>query len=304
MDIINKIEPSGTQREIKDRLFKAIFGRNNEQSKKWRLELYNALRGTNYTDPDALKINTIENVIYLSMRNDLSFLVDSQMTLFEQQSKYNPNMPLRGLMYFAQLYQILLGRLGKTLHRTTLVKIPYPKFVVFYNGDRETEDRELLRLSDAFEDKEKDGDFEWTAELININSDHNKTLQKNCKPLYDYVRYVSKIKENKKHDMTTEEAVNKAVDWAIKENLLDGFFKIQKEEVLGMSLTEYDEEEYLRDSFQEGVEVGQAEGIQKKAIDDATEFLKENISPEIIAKCVKLPLEQVLELKKSITVPV
>lgn len=294
MDIINKIEPSGTQREIKDRLFKAIFGRNNEQSKKWRLELYNALRGTNYTDPDALKINTIENVIYLSMRNDLSFLVDSQMTLFEQQSKYNPNMPLRGLMYFAQLYQILLGQLGKTLHRTTLVKIPYPKFVVFYNGDRETEDRELLRLSDAFEDKEKDGDFEWTAELININSDHNKTLQKNCKPLYDYVRYVSKIKENKKLNMPTEEAVNKAVDWAIKENLFDGFFKLQKEEILGMSLTEYDEEEYLRDSFQEGVEV--------KAIDDATEFLKENISPEIIAKCVKLPLEQVLELKKSITV--
>lgn len=296
MDIINKIEPSGTQREIKDRLFKAIFGRDNEQSKKWRLELYNALRGTNYTDPDALKINTIENVIYLSMRNDLSFLVDSQMTLFEHQSKYNPNMPLRGFMYFAQLYQMHLGRLGKTLHRTTLVKIPYPKFVVFYNGEKETEDRELLRLSDAFEDKENDGDFEWTAELININSNHNKTLQKNCKPLYDYVRYVSKIKENKKLNMPTEEAVNKAVDWAIKENLFDGFFKLQKEEILGMSLTEYDEEEYLRDSFQEGVEV--------KAIDDATEFLKENISPEIIAKCVKLPLEQVLELKKSITVPV
>ena len=202
------------------------------------------------------------------------------------------------------VYEARIDGYGKTLHRTTLVKIPYPKFVVFYNGDRETEDRELLRLSDAFEDKEKDGDFEWTAELININSDHNKTLQKNCKPLYDYVRYVSKIKENKKHDMTTEEAVNKAVDWAIKENLLDGFFKIQKEEVLGMSLTEYDEEEYLRDSFQEGVEVGQAEGIQKKAIDDAIEFLKEEIAPEIIAKCVKLPLEQVLELKKSITVPV
>lgn len=114
--------------------------------------------------------------------------------------------------------------------------------------------------------------------------------------MYDYVRYVSKIKENKKLNMPTEEAVNKAVDWAIKENLFDGFFKLQKEKILGMSLTEYDEEEYLRDSFQEGVEV--------KAIDDATEFLKENISPEIIAKCVKLPLEQVLELKKSITVPV
>ncbi|MCI6592593.1 MAG: hypothetical protein MSH65_08015 [Spirochaetia bacterium] len=131
---------------------------------------------------------------------------------------------------------------------------------------------------------------------IEPSGTQRETLQKNCKPLYDYVRYVSKIKENKKLNMPTEEAVNKAVDWAIKENLFDGFFKLQKEKILGMSLTEYDEEEYLRDSFQEGVEV--------KAIDDATEFLKENISPEIIAKCVKLPLEQVLELKKSITVPV
>lgn len=131
---------------------------------------------------------------------------------------------------------------------------------------------------------------------IEPSGTQRETLQKNCKPLYDYVRYVSKIKENKKLNMPTEEAVNKAVDWAIKENLFDGFFKLQKEEILGMSLTEYDEEEYLRDSFQEGVEV--------KAIDDATEFLKEYISPEIIAKCVKLPLEQVLELKKSITVPV
>ena len=131
---------------------------------------------------------------------------------------------------------------------------------------------------------------------IEPSGTQRETLQKNCKPLYDYVRYVSKIKENKKLNMPTEEAVNKAVDWAIKENLFDGFFKLQKEEILGMSLTEYDEEEYLRDSFQEDVEV--------KAIDDATEFLKENISPEIIAKCVKLPLGQVLELKKSITVPV
>lgn len=140
---------------------------------------------------------------------------------------------------------------------------------------------------------------EYNMDIINKiepSGTQEKLFKKNCKPLYDYVRYVSKIKENKKLNMPTEEAVNKAVDWAIRENLFDGFFKLQKEEILGMSLTEYDEEEYLRDSFQEGVEV--------KAIDDATEFLKENISPEIIAKCVKLPLEQVLELKKSITVPV
>ena len=294
----NEIMPLGIQRENKDRLFKAIFGRDTEQSKRWRLELYNALRGTNYTDPDALKINTIENVIYLTMKNDISFLVDSQMTLFEQQSSYNPNMPLRGLMYFAQLYQIHLARIDKTLYGSKLVQIPYPKFLVFYNGDIETKDREYLRLSDAFENKEKDGDFEWTAELININPEHNKTLQKNCKALYDYVRYIARIKANRQKKLTAVEAVNEAVDWAIQENLLDGLFKIQKEEILGMSLTEFDEEAFKREMREEGREAG----IIEKAKEDAIEFLKENVSPEIIAKCVKLPLETVLELQNSIEV--
>ena len=260
-------EFSTTQhREYKDRLFKAIFGRDNPQSKQWRLELYNALRGTNYTDPEALEVNTIENVIYLTMHNDISFLADSQMTLFEQQSTYNPNMPLRGLLYFAQLYQMHLSKLGKTLHRTTLVKIPNPKFVVFYNGTKETKDIEYLRLSEAFEHKENNHDFEWTAELVNINQNHNKTLQKNCKPLYDYVIYISRIKSNKQSGMSAKDAVNDAVDWAIKENLLDGFFRLQKEEILGMSLTEYDEEEVAKDLFEEGKEVGHAEGAQQKAI--------------------------------------
>ena len=90
-------------REYRDRLFKAIFGRDTEQSKRWRLDLYNALNNTNYKDPDALEVNTIENVIYMTMKNDVSFLVDSQMTLYEQQSTHNPNMPLRGLLYFSVL---------------------------------------------------------------------------------------------------------------------------------------------------------------------------------------------------------
>ena len=96
------------QPEHKDRLFKYIFGKDSEKSKMWRLQLYNALNGTDYKNPDALELNTIENVIYITMHNDISFLVDSQMTLYEQQSTWNPNMPLRGLLYFSQLYQIYL----------------------------------------------------------------------------------------------------------------------------------------------------------------------------------------------------
>nr|WP_318659553.1 hypothetical protein [uncultured Treponema sp.] len=296
-------------REYRDRLFKAIFGRNTEESKKWRLELYNALNGSNYTDPDDLEVNTIENVIYLTMRNDVSFLVDSQMTLYEQQSTYNPNLPLRGLMYFSQLYQMHLSRLGKTLHRSTLVKIPNPKFVVFYNGEKETPDRLDLKLSDAFEIPDTSGNFEWTAELINISQNHNISLQKKCEPLYNYIQYISRISENKKKGMSAVNAVDEAMDWAVHANLLNGFFKVQKEEVLAMSLTEYDEEEVRRDFIEEGREMGIAEGreigheegAQQKALEAATELLKEGDSPEKIARCIGLPLEKVKELALKVT---
>jgi len=288
------------QREYKDRLFKAIFGRNTEESKRWRLELYNALNGSSYTDPDALEVNTIENVIYLTMRNDVSFLVDSQMTLYEQQSTYNPNLPLRGLMYFSQLYQMHLSRMGKTLHRSTLVMIPNPKFIVFYNGERETPDRLDLKLSDAFETPEKTGNFEWTAELININPDHNISLQKNCEPLYNYIQYVSRISENKKKGMSAVAAVDEAMNWAIHEKLLDGFFKVQKEEVLAMSLTEYDEEEVRRDFIEEGREIGIAEGItrgsQQKAIEAAKSFYANGVSVDIIAKSLNMTVDKVMEI--------
>ena len=92
------------QTKVYDHLFIAIFGKDTERSKRWRLELYNALNNTNYTDPNELELNTLENVIYIKMHNDVSFLIDSQMTLYEHQRTTNPNMPLRGFFYFAQLY--------------------------------------------------------------------------------------------------------------------------------------------------------------------------------------------------------
>ncbi|MBP5442198.1 MAG: hypothetical protein J6Y60_03070, partial [Treponema sp.] len=242
-----------TQREYKDRLFKAIFGRNTEESKRWRLDLYNALNDTNYTDPDALELNTIENVIYITMHNDVSFLVDSEMNLYEQQSTFNPNMPLRGLLYFSQLYQIYLTERGRNLLSSKLVQIPTPKFIVFYNGNEYEASKWKMRLSDAFLRADKSGDFEWVADIININPKCNEPLQKKCKALYDYIRYVYRVKKNRESGMNKKAAVEEAVDWAIKENLLDGFFKVQKSEVIGMSLTEFDEEEFKRVCYEDGI---------------------------------------------------
>ena len=288
-------------REYKDRLFKFIFGKDTEQSKRWRLQLYNALNGTSLTDPDELEINTIENVFYISMRNDISFIVDTEMNLYEEQSSYNPNMPLRGLIYFGILYQKYITKIEKNLISSNRIRIPTPKFYVFYHGGPRQPERWKMRLSDSFLSKDESGDYQWTATIINLHPNHNAALNKSCIPLYHYVKYVSMIAENKKAGMENKEAIVKAIDEAIKENLLEGFFKIHRAEIIGMCLEEVSEEEQRRIWHEDGYSVGIDAGRQEKAIEAAINLLKMSIlSPEQIAQAQGLPLEKVLELQKTI----
>lgn len=213
-------------RQYQDRLFKAIFGR--EEHKDWLLSLYNALNGSSYTDPSAIEINTIEGIIYVTMKNDISFLIDSQLNLYEQQSSYNPNMPLRGLMYFSQLYQKYISKQRKDIYSSALLKIPTPQFIVIYTGSTELDDVKELKLSDSFEVPDTSGRFEWTATVVNISKGHSLKLLEQCPPLRDYAVYVSRIKGNVAAGMTKEDAVNEAMEYSIEHNLLYGYFLEQK----------------------------------------------------------------------------
>ncbi len=273
-----------------------IFGGQDDRSARWRLDLYNALSGKHHTNPADLEITTLENAIYIEMKNDVSFLVDSQMTLIEHQSSYNPNMPLRGLMYFARLYQIYVSNMDQDLYGQTLIKIPAPKYVVFYNGNKELEETSYLRLSDAFTNFEEEGFFEWTATVININADYNLTLQNNCKALNDYVKYVDRIKTNLKNNIRTNEAVEEALDWAISNNFLEGFFKEQRAKVLAVSITEFDKELYDRCRRREGYNEGLEEGAHQKSIEAAKSLYKNGVTIEIIAKSLDMTTEQIKEI--------
>lgn len=280
------------QNHVRDTLFRFIYSGKDERSRRWLLSLYNALNGTNHQDTRELTITTIENIIYLTMKNDLSFLIDSQMHLYEHQSTVNPNMPLRGLMYFAQLYQMNVNKRDEDIYGDTIVKIPAPKYVVFYNGNKEQEDIIKYRLSDAFEVTSEKGEFEWTATVININKNHNSELQKSCKSLYDYSRFVDLIKTNLQ-TMPLKESVVKAVDYAAKNNFLEGLIEEQKMEILNTCLTEFNQEDYDRRRRREGYRKGQEE----QAIKSAKNLIKLNVlSLEQIAQAEELPLEKVKEL--------
>lgn len=292
--------------EYKDRLFKFIFGQDTEQSKRWRLQLYNALNGTCFTDPDELEINTIENVVYISMHNDISFLVDTEMNLFEEQSSYNPNMPLRGLIYFGILYQKYLIKNQENLISSSRVMIPTPKFYVFYHGGPKQADRWEMKLSDSFLKEDNSGAYQWTATIINLHPNHNATLNKNCIPLYHYVEFVSMITANKKAGLENKEAIVKAVSQAIQEKLLEGFFKIHRAEVIGMCLEEISEEEqrriWHRDGYSEGLNKGEQKGRSEKAVEDARNFYSNGASIELIAKSLNMTLEEVQLIVKDVEV--
>lgn len=157
-----------------------------------------------------------------------------------------------------------------------------------------------MRLSDSFLNKDDSGDFQWTATIINLHPNHNATLNKNCVPLYHYVKFISMITANKKAGIEKKQAIEKAVDEAIKENLLEGFFKIHRAEVIGMCLEAVDEEEARRIWHRDGYTEGEQKGRSEKAIEAAVNLLKMNIlTPEQIAQAQGLSLEKVLELKKA-----
>ena len=221
-------------REYKDTLFRMIF-----REEKNLLQLYNAVNGTNYTDEGVLEIVTLENAIYMNVKNDLAFIIDFQLNLYEHQSTYNPNMPLRNLIYVAKEYQKLVN--NQSIYSSTLVKIPTPRFIVFYNGMDEKQERCVLKLSDAFEKKTKTPELELKVLMININHGKNTELLEQCRLLKEYMQYVERVRTYAEK-LPIEEAVEQAVTECIAEDILAEFLRKYRAEAIAVSIFEYNEE--------------------------------------------------------------
>ena len=177
------------------------------KEKKRLLELYNALNDTAYDDEDKLTVNTLENVIYLKMKNDVSFIIGCDMCLYEHQSSYCPNMPLRGFLYFADLYKKYIGNADLSTSRR--IMLPTPRYVIFYNGSERQEEEFTQYLSESFEND--GGCIELTVRTLNINYGYNKELLEKCPTLNEYAQFVSMIRTNLKH-MSLSEAMEKACE--------------------------------------------------------------------------------------------
>ncbi len=275
-------------RKHKDRLFRYLF-----QDKKYLLELYNALHDSSYTDPEELEVVTMEDVIFMKMKNDLSFIIDSRLSLYEHQSTWNPNMPIRGLFYFSQQYKGLLGAEDADVYGKGQVKIPTPEYIIFYNGVGMAEDEETLYLSDSFYGGRGSGCLECTCRVLNIRRGHNGELMGKCRRLWEYSEFVSEIEAGMQTGLSRQEAVQSAIDRCIERDILTDVLRKEKSEVLRMSLlTEYDEKKHLRHTFEEGRaeglaegrEEGRAEGREATLLDLIRKKTAKGKSPEVIAE--------------------
>ena len=253
-------------REYKSHMFIMVF-----QDKGKLLELYNAVSGRHYEDPELLMINTLENAIYLSMKNDLSFLIDTRLSLYEHQSTRNPNMPLRFLMYLSDLYSAMVK--GKNLYGTKRIPLPAPGFVVFYNGQAEQPDRETLYLSDSYMIKEEEVSLELKVDILNINIGHNKELLEACRTLGEYAEYVSRVRRYAK-EMPIGEAVERTIEECIREDILREFLEKNRAEANAVSIYEYNEEEHMRMEREDAFADGLQEGVRRERINTERECLR------------------------------
>ena len=249
-------------RQYKDTVFRMLFS-----EKENLLSLYNAVTGNAYQNADDLKIVTLENAIYMGMKNDLAFMLETNIYLYEHQSTLNPNIPLRDLIYIGIEYQQYVD--DKSLYSSRLQKIPAPKFMVFYNGTDAVDDRVELRLSNAYEHLAGEPDLELKALMLNVNEGHNKELMEQCQTLKEYAIYVARVRKYTS-EMNLNDAVARAIDECIKEGILVEFLRKNRSEVKMVSILEYDkewEEKKLRKAEyeagrSEGIEIGKSEGIE------------------------------------------
>ena len=285
--------------KFKDNVFCMLY-----RDKRNLLELYNALNNSAYTNVDDLQVTTLNGGSYMKYKNDASFLLCMSLYMFEQQSSKNPNMPLRFLHYVSDVFRELFS--NSMLHRRSMIKIPVPHFVTFYNGlEKWIEDEDEIRLSDMYEIPTDNPELELKVRVININEDVH--ILNKCKTLRDYMTFVNKVRF--KMGVEGDDvriAVTEAMDECIDEDILVDFFEKHREEVVEVSIYDYDEEEVRKVLAKEMAEemVGEMaeEMAEKMAEQLAEKYAQETAEKAVEQNIISLVIKKVKKSKTLETI--
>ena len=278
-------------REYKSDVFSMLL-----EDRARALDVYNAMAGTAYTDPEIIEIHTLESGVSLTVHNDASFVVsmDSVLNIYEHQSTYNPNMPLRELIYFVTIIKKLVENRYLLSHK--LVKIPTPKFAVFYNGDKNRPECEVLKLSDAYENQSGELQLELICTVYNINPGNNEDLKKRSQTLREYMIFVGYVNENlakaEKGGKDYETAIRDAVNRCIAEDVLKDFLLERGEDVQKIMMFDLTYEKQMENAKREWYKEGRTEGYRRLVTSIIKKFQK-NKSLEQIADELEESIEDI-----------
>ena len=283
--------------KFKDNVFCMLY-----RDKRNLLDLYNALNNSHHTNVDELEVTTLNGGSYMKYKNDASFLLTMNLYMFEQQSSKNPNMPLRFLHYLSDVYRNMYS--NDMLHRRSMIKLPVPHFVTFYNGlEKWIETDEVIKLSDMFELPVDKPEIEIEVRVININGDAD--ILKKCKTLHDYMTFVNKVRHKTDIDkLDIRTAVIKAIDECIEEGILVDFFEEHREEVVEVSIYDYDEEKTRKTLFEEAKEMCRDEvkaEVRKELEGEVKAEVRKELEGEVKAEVrKKLEGEVKAEVRKEL----
>lgn len=282
-------------REYKSDVFSMLMEDNARA-----LDVYNAMAGTAYTNPEIIEIHTLESGVSLTVHNDASFVVsmDSVLNIYEHQSTYNPNMPLRELIYFVTIIKKLVENRYLLSHK--LVKIPTPKFAVFYNGEKFRPEREVLKLSDAYENQSDEPQLELTCTVYNINPGNNEDLKKRSQTLREYMIFVGYVNENlAKAKKDYETAIRDAMNRCIAEDILKDFLLERGEDVQKSMMFDLTYEKQMenakREWYNDGVEEGRVEGRAEGAVHYLTASVVKKVQKDKNLEQIAEELEESVE---------
>ncbi|MCO7146169.1 hypothetical protein NIA28_07135 [Coprococcus catus] len=205
----------------------------------------------------------------MGMKNDLSFLIDWNLNIFEHQSTYNPNMPLRGFIYTGSAFKKYIEKNHLDMYASKQLTIPVPRYYVFYNGLKKAEDEVVLRLTDSMvgTDVPEKSSAEFTAHMININAGHSTKMIKRCPLLHQYSLFVAALRENIAEGLPLNDAIESTVTDCINQGVLAELLRAHRAEVTNMLFKEYDSAAHIASekeiSYEEGVQDGIRRGLQQ-----------------------------------------
>jgi len=288
---------SKVNRKYKDSVFSLLLS-----DEKTIAEVYGAISGKDYGPDVKVEIKTLKNVLSSGMFNDVAFVLDNRLVvLIEHQSTINENMPLRMLLYIAEIYNRLST--DENLYDRKMFTIPRPIFIMLYNGVEDMPEKWELKLSDMFKDvgdAENQIDLELTVTAYNINKGCNLEMARRSHTLNEYETFIYMVRENEK-TMDFEDAVRKAVIDCINQNVLKEFLENHKKEVIGMLTQEWSLEKAIafaeRDARQVGLLEGRREGERQNALKTAKRLRDiGRMTVDEIAEATDLTVDDILRL--------